>query len=56
MDEPRIVHRKLAGAAGIVVGVLAGIVTVVLAGTAVAHQLAAALRRRSSRRRTCPRC
>ena len=41
MDASRIVRRKLAGAAGIVVGALAGMVTVILAGTAVAHQLAA---------------
>lgn len=42
MDEPRIVHTKLAGAAGIAIGALAGILTVVLAGTAVAHRLAPA--------------
>jgi hypothetical protein len=41
MDVSRIVRRKLAGAAGIVIGGLAGMVTVILAGTAVAHQLEA---------------
>jgi hypothetical protein len=41
MDGSRIVRRKLAGAAGIVIGGLAGMLTVILAGTAVAHQLVA---------------
>jgi hypothetical protein len=41
MDASRIARRKLAGAAGIVIGGLAGVFTVILAGTAVAHQLAA---------------
>ncbi len=41
MDVSRIARRKLAGAAGIVIGGLAGMFTVILAGTAVAHQLAA---------------
>jgi hypothetical protein len=41
MDGSRIVRRRLAGAAGIVIGGLAGMFTVILAGTAVAHQLAA---------------
>jgi hypothetical protein len=44
MDGPRIVHgdrvHRRAGAAGIAFGALAGILTVVLAGTAVAHRLA----------------
>jgi hypothetical protein len=44
MDGPRIVHgdrvHRRAGAAGIAIGALAGILTVVLAGTAVAHRLA----------------
>ncbi len=41
MDGSRIVRRRLAGAAGVVSGGLAGMFTVILAGTAVAHQLAA---------------
>jgi hypothetical protein len=41
MDGSRIVRKKLAGAAGIVVGALAGMVTVIVTGTAVAHQLEA---------------
>jgi hypothetical protein len=41
MDGSRIVRRRLAGAAGIVIGGLAGMFTVILAGTAVA-QLATA--------------
>ena len=41
MDRSRIARRRLAGAAGIVIGGLAGMFSVILAGTAVAHQLAA---------------
>jgi hypothetical protein len=41
MDGSRIVRTKLSGAAGIVAGALAGMVTVIVAGTAVAHQLQA---------------
>ncbi len=41
MDVSRIARRKLAGAAGIVIGGLAGMFTVILVGTAVAHRLVA---------------
>lgn len=40
MDEIRGSHSKITTASGLLVGALAGIVTVVLAGTAVAHRLA----------------
>ncbi len=40
MDEIRPSHSKLSHAAGLLAGALAGIVTVVLAGTALAHRLA----------------
>lgn len=42
MSEARLSHSKFVGIAGLVAGVVVGAVTVVLAGTAVAHRLAAA--------------
>ncbi len=42
MDEGRVVHSRLVGVAGIVAGALAGLATVLLTGTAIAHRLAPA--------------
>jgi hypothetical protein len=42
MDEGRVVHNRLVGVVGVVAGALAGLATVLLAGTAIAHRLAPA--------------